>query len=85
MCVYVCVCVCVCVQVYVHRSGRTGRGEEEGLSVLLVAPEDTLAYRNICKSLNRGVRLHVCVCVHVILCLCVCLLSLSAHAQRGLQ
>ena len=41
-------------QLYVHRSGRTARAEMEGLSVVLVGPEDLKAYRNICKTLNRG-------------------------------
>lgn len=41
-------------ELYVHRSGRTARGRSsEGLSLLLVAPEDLKAYRNICQTLNR--------------------------------
>ncbi|XP_064388325.1 ATP-dependent RNA helicase DDX24-like [Halichondria panicea] len=40
-------------EVYVHRSGRTARGQREGLSVMLVGPEDLKAYRNICRTLNR--------------------------------
>jgi ATP-dependent RNA helicase DDX24/MAK5 len=42
------------IQLYVHRSGRTARAQREGLSVMLVGPEDVKAYRNICKSLNKG-------------------------------
>ena len=67
VCGCACVCVhlfpCVCVQVYVHRSGRTARGRREGLSVALVGPTDVQAYRNICRSLNRGLFACVYVCV----------------------
>ena len=45
------------IQVYVHRSGRTARGKAEGTTALLVAPEDLQGYRNICKTLNRGIML----------------------------
>ena len=41
-------------QLYVHRSGRTARAQLEGLSVLLVGPEDVHAYNNIRRILNRG-------------------------------
>ena len=41
-------------QLYVHRSGRTARAQLEGLSVLLVGPEDVHAYNNIHRILNRG-------------------------------
>ena len=46
------------IQLYVHRSGRTARAQREGLSVMLVGPEDLKAYRNICKSLNKGSTLY---------------------------
>jgi len=38
----------------VHRSGRTARAKREGLSVILIGPEDVRAYRNICRTLNKG-------------------------------
>ncbi|KAK2167677.1 hypothetical protein LSH36_25g03069 [Paralvinella palmiformis] len=38
---------------YVHRSGRTARASKEGLSVMLVGPEDLQYYRKIMKNLNR--------------------------------
>ena len=41
-------------QLYVHRSGRTARAQLEGLSVLLVGPEDVHAYNSIRRILNRG-------------------------------
>jgi ATP-dependent RNA helicase DDX24/MAK5 len=38
---------------YVHRSGRTARATKEGLSVMLVSPDDLHNYRKIIKALNR--------------------------------
>lgn len=38
---------------YVHRSGRTARAAKEGLSVMLVGPDDLNYYRRIVKTLNR--------------------------------
>lgn len=40
-------------EVYVHRSGRAGRGGREGLSVLLVDPQDAQSYRRLCRNLSR--------------------------------
>lgn len=40
-------------ELYVHRSGRTARAKEEGISVMLVGPHDLPCYRNICRALNR--------------------------------
>ena len=37
-----------------HRSGRTARGRNEGISMILVAPEDLKAYQNIRRTLNKG-------------------------------
>lgn len=37
-----------------HRSGRTARAKKEGLSVMLVGPEDLKNYRKIIKTLNKG-------------------------------
>ncbi|XP_067677240.1 ATP-dependent RNA helicase DDX24-like [Haliotis asinina] len=42
------------VENYVHRSGRTARAMKEGLSVMLVGPEDVRNYRKIIQSLNRN-------------------------------
>ena len=41
-------------QNYVHRSGRTARALKEGLSVMLIGPEDQQNYKKIVKTLNRG-------------------------------
>lgn len=49
----------ISTQLYVHRSGRTARGHNEGLSVILVGPEDFKAYQNIRKVLNRGEEVRV--------------------------
>ncbi|GAB1600477.1 ATP-dependent RNA helicase DDX24-like [Argonauta hians] len=38
---------------YIHRSGRTARASLEGLTVLLISPEEQKAYRKILYSLNR--------------------------------
>jgi len=42
------------LQNYVHRSGRTARAMNEGLSVMFVSPDDLPNYRKIIKALNRG-------------------------------
>ena len=44
---------------YVHRSGRTARAFNEGLSVMLVAADDLINYRKIIKTLNRNEELPV--------------------------
>lgn len=41
-------------QNYVHRSGRTARAMKEGLSVMLISPDDVKNYRKIVHTLNRG-------------------------------
>jgi ATP-dependent RNA helicase DDX24/MAK5 len=38
---------------YVHRSGRTARANREGVSVMLVAPEDNNQYRKLCHALGK--------------------------------
>ncbi|GFY52561.1 ATP-dependent RNA helicase DDX24 [Trichonephila inaurata madagascariensis] len=40
-------------ETYVHRSGRTARAENEGLSLLLIEPQDGVHYKRICKTLNK--------------------------------
>ena len=42
------------LQLYVHRSGRTARAKREGLSIMLIGPEDVRSYRTICRTLNKG-------------------------------
>ncbi|XP_022781216.1 ATP-dependent RNA helicase ddx24-like [Stylophora pistillata] len=42
------------LQLYIHRSGRTARASREGLSVVLVGPEEMGSYRKIMKALNGG-------------------------------
>ncbi|XP_068714327.1 ATP-dependent RNA helicase DDX24-like [Montipora foliosa] len=39
---------------YIHRSGRTARASREGLSVVLVGPEEFGSYKKIMKTLNSG-------------------------------
>lgn len=38
---------------YVHRSGRTARGTQCGLSVVFIEPKDLLRFRQICSTLGR--------------------------------
>ena len=38
---------------YVHRSGRTGRANAEGASVMLVTPAERQRYRTLLRNLNR--------------------------------
>ncbi|XP_046848202.1 ATP-dependent RNA helicase DDX24-like [Xenia sp. Carnegie-2017] len=40
-------------EVYVHRSGRTARINNEGLSLLLISPDDLRSYEKIWKSLDK--------------------------------
>lgn len=40
-------------ETYVHRSGRTARATKEGLSLLLVGPDDMMNFRKICKTLGK--------------------------------
>lgn len=42
------------MQLYIHRSGRTARASREGLSVVLVGPEELGSYKKIMKTLNGG-------------------------------
>jgi ATP-dependent RNA helicase DDX24/MAK5 len=39
---------------YIHRSGRTARASNTGMSVMLLDPKDVTRYRKICKNLKRG-------------------------------
>lgn len=40
-------------ETYVHRSGRTARATKEGLSLLLIGPEDMLNFKKITKTLCK--------------------------------
>ncbi|CAL1286602.1 unnamed protein product [Larinioides sclopetarius] len=40
-------------ETYVHRSGRTARAEKEGLSLLLIEPQEGVLYKRICKTLSK--------------------------------
>ncbi|XP_052257980.1 ATP-dependent RNA helicase DDX24-like [Dreissena polymorpha] len=42
------------VENYVHRSGRTARANKEGLSVMIVGPDDVKNYRKIISTLNKN-------------------------------
>ncbi|KAK8728678.1 hypothetical protein OTU49_009088 [Cherax quadricarinatus] len=41
-------------QTYIHRSGRTARAHQEGLSILLIEPEELKKYHQLCNTLNRA-------------------------------
>ncbi|XP_030922165.1 ATP-dependent RNA helicase DDX24 [Geospiza fortis] len=41
-------------ELYVHRSGRTARAAQEGLSLLLIGPEDLINFRKIYKTLEKS-------------------------------
>ncbi|XP_068004933.1 ATP-dependent RNA helicase DDX24 [Melanerpes formicivorus] len=41
-------------ELYVHRSGRTARAASEGLSLLLIGPEDLINFRKIYKTLGKS-------------------------------
>ncbi|CAF1032682.1 unnamed protein product [Brachionus calyciflorus] len=40
-------------EIYVHRSGRTARSTSEGLSVLLISPDEINLYRKIVKTFKK--------------------------------
>ncbi|GLD62402.1 ATP-dependent RNA helicase DDX24 [Lates japonicus] len=40
-------------ETYVHRSGRTARATKEGLSLLLIGPDDMMNFRKIYKTLGK--------------------------------
>ncbi|XP_056202333.1 ATP-dependent RNA helicase DDX24 isoform X2 [Falco biarmicus] len=41
-------------ELYVHRSGRTARAANEGLSLLLIGPDDLMNFRKIYKTLQKS-------------------------------
>ncbi|XP_023619845.1 ATP-dependent RNA helicase DDX24 isoform X1 [Myotis lucifugus] len=40
-------------EIYVHRSGRTARATNEGLSLMLIGPEDVINFKKIYKTLKK--------------------------------
>lgn len=40
-------------EIYVHRSGRTARATSEGLSLMLIGPEDVINFKKIYKTLKK--------------------------------
>ncbi|KAM9201865.1 ATP-dependent RNA helicase DDX24 isoform 1-T1 [Dugong dugon] len=40
-------------EIYVHRSGRTARATKEGLSLMLIGPEDVINFKKIYKTLKK--------------------------------
>lgn len=40
-------------EIYVHRSGRTARSTSEGLSVMLISPDEINLYRKIVKTFKK--------------------------------
>ncbi|XP_036590923.1 ATP-dependent RNA helicase DDX24 [Trichosurus vulpecula] len=41
-------------EIYVHRSGRTARAAKEGLSLLLIGPDDMINFKKIYKTLEKS-------------------------------
>ncbi|KAG8561800.1 hypothetical protein GDO81_015482 [Engystomops pustulosus] len=41
-------------ELYVHRSGRTARASSDGLSLLILGPDDVINYRKIFKTLQKN-------------------------------
>ncbi|CAL4071272.1 unnamed protein product, partial [Meganyctiphanes norvegica] len=41
-------------ETYIHRSGRTARATQEGLSILMVDSSEMSKYRQLCTTLNRA-------------------------------
>ncbi|KAM4723376.1 ATP-dependent RNA helicase DDX24 [Anableps anableps] len=46
-------------ETYVHRSGRTARATKEGLSLLLISPDDVMNFKKISKALGKEEELPV--------------------------
>lgn len=42
-------------ELYVHRSGRTARASQDGLSILLCSPEELKSYKMICHVLKKSI------------------------------
>ncbi|KAM6170802.1 ATP-dependent RNA helicase DDX24 [Erethizon dorsatum] len=40
-------------EIYIHRSGRTARATSEGLSLMLIGPEDVVNFKKIYKTLKK--------------------------------
>ncbi|CAH6850112.1 Ddx24 [Phodopus roborovskii] len=40
-------------EIYIHRSGRTARATREGLSLMLIGPEDVINFKKIYKTLKK--------------------------------
>lgn len=40
-------------EIYIHRSGRTARAASEGLSLMLIGPEDVINFKKIYKTLKK--------------------------------
>ena len=41
--------------VYVHRSGRTARGTQDGITIALVTPKEAARYQGLQKAMDRPV------------------------------
>lgn len=42
-------------EIYVHRSGRTARSHNEGLSVMIISPDEINLYRKIVQTCKNGI------------------------------
>lgn len=41
---------------YIHRSGRTARGQNEGIAVLMMEPGEIREYMKLCRTLKRSIQ-----------------------------
>ncbi|XP_053553495.1 ATP-dependent RNA helicase DDX24 [Bombina bombina] len=41
-------------ETYVHRSGRTARASKDGLSLLIIGPDDMINFKKICRTLEKN-------------------------------
>ncbi|XP_075049181.1 ATP-dependent RNA helicase DDX24 [Mixophyes fleayi] len=46
-------------ETYVHRSGRTARASSDGLTLLLIGPDDVINYKKICRTLEKNEELPI--------------------------
>ncbi len=44
------------LEIYIHRSGRTARSMHDGVSVLLVSPDEVFLYKKIIETFKKGMQ-----------------------------
>lgn len=52
---------------YIHRSGRTARGSNEGIAILLIEPKETNEYVKLCRNIKRSKLIHLIVQLIIII------------------